>query len=167
MKDFLITLTLLFFILSCQQTKNDNGDATKNYCQKILVPTQIYWDTIPDGFGEGIDLLHKEFEILFFTDSSIVKINTSSEIDNDSILIVNFTSLPTIYKIISKSGNDILFANENRIDTIYSIQEKNNLQFNKQEFRAETKISNESYLRLKKVLNSNKISPPSEVIIPK
>ena len=62
----LITLIFLSLMLACKQGKEKlNNESIFN---KILVPSNIQWDTIPNGFGEGIDLRHKEFEILYEID---------------------------------------------------------------------------------------------------
>jgi len=161
----LIIVVLFSLIYGCnQREKSMNHELIFN---KILLPTSIHWDTIPNGFGEGLNLLHKEFDILYITDSSINKITTNNEIENDSILIVTTSSILTTFKILSVNKNQILFFNSNKIDTLFFNNEKRTIEINKETFSVLNKVSKESYVRLNNILTPDKIQPPNEVEPPK
>jgi hypothetical protein len=161
----LVALIFISLVFSCNQEKEKlNNESIFN---KILVPSKILWDTIPNGFGEGFNLLHKEFEILYITDSTIYKIITNNEIDNDSILIVTASSDLITHIIKSVNQNKIYFLENNKEDSILIDTKKMVAEVNGKNFTALNKISNESYIRLNNILNPSKVKPPNEVEPPK
>ncbi len=159
---------MIFFLsllYSCNQGKENLN--RKIILNKILTPTSIKWDTIPSGFGEGIDLLHSEFEILYITDSTIYKITTNNEIDNDSILIVTSSSLLTSFKILSINQKQIIFSNNAINDTIFYDKEKMIVEMNNQSYSGLNHVSKESYVRLKSIIKPNSKKPLNEIQPPK
>jgi hypothetical protein len=156
MRIVLRSLIFLLMMHSCNQGE-EKLKITK-FLNKILIPSDIQWDTVPDGFGEGMDLLYKDFEIMYLTDSTINIITTNNEIDNDSILIVTVGSNLLSYKIKSISHNKIYFKKNNENDSICLNTEAMEVEINNKTFTVLNKICNESYIRLRRILNPRRVS---------
>jgi len=162
----LIIFHFLSLVFACNQAKEN--ETPMPIFNKILVPIIIQWDTIPDGFGEGLDLLHKEFEILFITEKSVIGITTNNEIQNDSLLILQeqLNSLK-IYPLIDIKKNKIIYLKDSNKDSIvYNVNNKT-IEMNTLSYIVCDKVSNHSYIRLKNIINPNKNGFPSEIQLPK
>ncbi len=160
---------MILFFLSLLYSCNQGNENLKSkiILNKILTPISIKWDTLPSGFGEGIDLLHSEFEIVYITDSTVNKITTNNEIDNDSILIVTPSSVLTTFKILSINQKQIIFSNNAINDTIFYDKEKMLVKMNNQSYSGLNHVSKESYARLKSIIKPNTNKPPNEIQSPK
>ena len=159
---------LLIILFSCKDYKQEskNVGIKNNLVGYVYAPTNIKWDTIPDGFGDGLDLLHSNFPIIFFkNDTTVYLIKSLNELESDSILIavdnvelflgkctINVNSAITSFTRKSKFA-DINSIQDSFTDTM-NLSFKDTLTFiyyRGLEYSTKISLMKESYMRLEKL----------------
>ncbi len=161
MKNLSVFFIFLFF--SCKQIGNEKSNEI--ILNKILVPNNIKWDTLVDGFGDNIDLLNKTFNVVYIDKEYIYKVETNNEIYESCILIVSSSSKVSKYKIVLMSENIITYSDQNNIVNKILIYNNKSVNLNNELFEVNDKICPESYDRFKDIIQPNKKNIPNEVNI--